>query len=200
MIADRGRERRIHVVQGEYHVSDDPAVVLTTILGSCVAACMRDPAARVGGMKHFLLPGDTQAPHLEEAQSYGVHLMELLVNSLMRRGARRDRLEAKLFGGGRMMQRLSNIGGLNASFAERFLRREGIKVVGASLGGVRGRRVQYWPVSGRASPSYNRGPTGRFSSRSRCCPSSCRWRRSGTFLTLSEKGDLHRSFLRTLWF
>jgi chemotaxis protein CheD len=150
MEAGQPDERRILVVQGEYQVSDDPKVVLTTLLGSCVAACMRDPAARVGGMNHFLLPGNTDASNSREAQHYGVHLMELLVNSLMQRGARRERLEAKLFGGGRMMRQLSDIGGLNSSFAETFLRHEGIKVVGGSLGGKHGRRIQFWPVSGRA--------------------------------------------------
>ena len=143
-------ERRILLVQGEYHVSDDPDVVLTTLLGSCVAACIRDPDARVGGMNHFLLPGDSETSRFRDAQRYGVHLMELLVNGLMQRGARRERLEAKLFGGSRMMQKLSDIGRLNASFAERFLQHEGIKVVGGSLGGETGRRIQYWPVSGRA--------------------------------------------------
>lgn len=149
MKADQSGERRVLVIQGEYHVSDDPSVVLTTILGSCVAACLRDPGARVGGMNHFLLPGK-EASRSREAERYGVHLMELLVNSLMQRGARRERLEAKLFGGGRMMQQLSDIGTLNAQFAEQFLRHEGIKLVGGSLGGEFGRRVQFWPVTGRA--------------------------------------------------
>ena len=76
--------------------------------------------------------------------------MELLVNGLLQRGARRDRLEAKLFGGARTIDGLSDIGARNADFAERFLRNEGIVIVGGSLGGESGRRIQYWPVSGRA--------------------------------------------------
>jgi chemotaxis protein CheD len=148
--AGQSSERRVLVVQGEYHVSDDPSVVLTTLLGSCVAACIRDPSARVGGMNHFLLPGDSDESHSRDAQRFGVHLMELLVNSLMQRGARRQRLEAKLFGGGKMMKNLSDIGRLNSDFAEQFLRHEGIKLVGGSVGGECGRRVQFWPVSGRA--------------------------------------------------
>jgi chemotaxis protein CheD len=138
--------RRVHVIQGEYKVSNDPDVVLTTILGSCVAACLRDPSAGVGGMNHFLLPGNDG----REAERYGVHLMELLVNELLKRGARRERLEAKLFGGGKTMEGLSDIGSLNAAFAERFLRNEGITVNGGSLRGDRGRRIQFWPVNGRA--------------------------------------------------
>jgi len=152
--ADTSPERRIHIIQGEYHVTSDPNVVLTTLLGSCVAACLRDPHAGIGGMNHFLLPGrETRARRLE-AETYGVHLMELLVNGLLREGARRERLEAKLFGGGRTMEGLSDIGALNADFAERFLANEGIACVGGSLRGAQGRRIQYWPVSGRARQIY----------------------------------------------
>jgi chemotaxis protein CheD len=147
-------ERKIHLVQGEFRVTSDPDVMLTTLLGSCVAACLRDPLAGVGGMNHFLLPGrETQERRLE-AESYGVHLMELLVNGLLQHGARRERLEAKLFGGGRTMSGLSDIGSLNAEFAERFLANEGIACVGKSLRGEQGRRIQYWPVSGRARQTF----------------------------------------------
>jgi chemotaxis protein CheD len=150
MSATATAQRRIHVMQGEYCVSDDPAVMLTTILGSCVAACMRDPDAQVGGMNHFLLPGTDDRSQKRAAESYGVHLMELLVNDLLRHGARRERLEAKLFGGSATMQGRCDIGALNSRFAERFLRYEGIAYTGGSLGGDRGRRIQFWPTSGRA--------------------------------------------------
>jgi chemotaxis protein CheD len=140
----------VNIVQGEYFVTDDGNVVVTTLLGSCVAACIRDPIARVGGMNHFLLPAPEVRVRDNDAERYGVHLMELLVNGLLQRGARRDRLEAKLFGGARTVEGLSDIGARNAAFAERFLRNEDIVIVGGSLGGESGRRVQYWPVSGRA--------------------------------------------------
>ena len=143
-------ERRIHVIQGEFHVSDDPDVMLTTILGSCVAACLRDPVAQVGGMNHFLLPGADDRSQNRQAESYGVHLMELLVNELLHYGARRERLEAKLFGGAATTEGLCDVGALNGRFAERFLRYEGIAYLGGSLGGDRGRRIQFWPTSGRA--------------------------------------------------
>jgi chemotaxis protein CheD len=141
-------EVRIHVVQGEQYVTTAPNVMLTTILGSCVAACMRDPVAGIGGMNHFLLPGG--AARSSDSERYGVHAMELLVNALLREGARRDRLEAKLFGGGRMLRGLTDVGELNATFATDFLTREGIRSTGGSLRGDLGRRVQFWPVSGRA--------------------------------------------------
>lgn len=145
------RERRINLVRGEQHMSDGPEVVLTTILGSCVAACVRDPVLGLGGMNHFLLPGGPRGGAGDpDARRYGVHAMELLVNALLRGGAQRNRLEAKLFGGARMMKGLTDIGELNAAFAEQFLRDEGIAMVGGSLRGQLGRRVQFWPCSGRA--------------------------------------------------
>ena len=143
--------KRIHVVQGEYAVSGDPAVMMGTILGSCVAACVRDPVAGVGGMNHFLLPGDKDgaAAGAPNALRYGVQSMELLLNALYRMGARRERLEVKLFGGARVIDGLSDIGQQNAAFAERFLQAEGITLMGGSLRGDQARRIQFWPVSGR---------------------------------------------------
>jgi len=143
------RERQINVVQGQYAVVVDEGTVLSTILGSCVAACLRDPVVRVGGMNHFLLPGEGEEQ--SESLKYGVNSMELLINGLLRLGASRGRLEAKLFGGAQVVRHLSDIGAKNAEFARRFLRAEGIACVGESLGGDRARRVRYWPQSGRAS-------------------------------------------------
>lgn len=140
--------QRINIVQGEYHVSGENNLAITTLLGSCVAACINDPIARVGGMNHFLLPGeDTSSPMVER---HGVHLMELLINGLLKLGAARGRLEAKLFGGARTMSAvLGDYGAANAKFAQEFLRREGIAVTGGSLGGETGRRIQFWPTTGR---------------------------------------------------
>lgn len=139
---------RIHLIQGECRVSRDPHTVLTTTLGSCVSACLRDPEARIGGMNHFLLPGgdDIRGP---EWVRYGAYAMELLVNGLLRSGARRERLEAKLFGGARLSESLIDVGDRNAAFAEEFLAREGIAFIGGSLRGNHARRIQFWPESGR---------------------------------------------------
>ena len=142
-----GQHPRINIVQGEYHVSADKALSITTLLGSCVAACLHDPVAEVGGMNHFLLPGDEATSPL--VARHGVHLMELLINGLLKKGAARHRLEAKLFGGARTMQGLGDIGTANGRFAQDFLKREGIAVTGGSLGGETGRRLQFWPASGR---------------------------------------------------
>lgn len=144
------KEKRVHIIQGEFFVTSDADVMISTILGSCVAACMRDPIAKVGGMNHFLLPGDDNPSSAEEAQRLGVHLMELLVNGLLKSGARRDRIEAKLFGGAQTVRGRYDIGQNNIRFAENFLAAEGIAHVGGNTGGPVGRRIQYWPESGRA--------------------------------------------------
>lgn len=141
-------DRRIHVVQGGHGVSADAEVCLTTILGSCVSACLWDPVAGVGGMNHFLLP---EAPDgARDDRRYGVQAMELLVNALLSRGARRERILAKVFGGARMSAAMADIGGRNGVFVKRFLDDENIPLESASLGGVSARRIQFWPVTGRA--------------------------------------------------
>lgn len=144
----RSSERIIHIHQGECRVSEDVNVVLTTILGSCIAACLRDPVAHVGGMNHFLLP-ETKDSDQAASMRYGAHSMELLVNGLLSLGAKRERLQAKLFGGGQLSDNLTDVGEKNAAFAERYLKREGIPIIGGSVRGKQARRVQFWPVSGR---------------------------------------------------
>lgn len=149
--------RRLHVIQGTHEVTDDPEVLLTTILGSCVAACIRDPSTGVGGMNHFLLP---EAPDPGQGhRRYGVQAMELLINGLLALGARRHRLEAKLFGGARMSATMADIGLRNAEFARRFLADERIPLIGESLGGSKARRVQYWPAMGRAQQQLVTDPS-----------------------------------------
>jgi chemotaxis protein CheD len=153
-VIDEEADRRnvIHVIQGEFHVSADASTVMSTILGSCVAACLFDQRAGVGGMNHFLLPGDDSGG--DENLRYGVHAMELLVNGLLKLGARRENMRAKLFGGARMVAGLSDIGAQNAAFANKFLAREGLTCVGSSLGGDHARRIQFWPTTGRARQVY----------------------------------------------
>lgn len=138
--------RTLHVIQGEHCTSDSPDAVMTTVLGSCVAACLYDPVRRIGGMNHFLLPDDIGARDLRHASA----AMEVLVNSLIKQGALRERLEAKLFGGGRMLAGLPDIGRRNGEAAVSFLRGEGIKLRAQSLGGTQARRLRFWPATGKA--------------------------------------------------
>lgn len=140
--------QRIFLVQGEFRVSDAPGLVVSTTLGSCVACCLYDAHARVGGINHFLLPHG-EAFEGPDAVRYGAHAMELLINSLLHAGARKNRLAAKLFGGARLSPHLPDVGGANADFAERFLHHEDIAYLGGSLRGVAARRIEFWPESGR---------------------------------------------------
>ncbi len=138
----------VHLTLGDTYVTSEENEVLTTILGSCIAACIRDPAGGIGGMNHFLLPnGDGRD---REAQCYGVNAMELLINDILKRGGDRRCLEAKLFGGANVVAALSDVGSRNASFARQFLKDESIAVVGGDVGGKMARRIQYSPVTGRA--------------------------------------------------
>jgi chemotaxis protein CheD len=150
----KAQEKILHVVQGEHKISSDPNLVMVTLLGSCVAACLRDPIAGIGGMNHFLLPGREEGQIGGEEERHAVHAMELLVNALLAKGASRRRLEAKIFGGACTMYGVADVGSKNAAFATAFLGREGIPIVSECLGGRSGRRVQYWPVDGRARRSF----------------------------------------------
>lgn len=136
-----------NVLQGEFRVSDAPDTILTTVLGSCIAACLCDPVRGVGGMNHFLLAGDERSD--PASVRYGINLMELLINELLKNGARRDRLEAKVFGGGRMLQAGQNIGESNARFALWFLNNEGIRCVSQSVGGTKARKLRFRPSNGQ---------------------------------------------------
>ena len=149
-------KRTITVVQGNYAVSDDPDVVLSTVLGSCVAVCLYDPVAAIGGMNHFLLAsqGDTKSNDLK----YGVNAMELLINKVLQAGGDRRRLQAKLFGGARMTDHSRDIGQNNAKFALDFIGREGIPCASQSLGGDKARRVQFSPSTGAARQMQIAGP------------------------------------------
>ena len=146
----------VQIMQGDFYVTGDPKETLTTILGSCIAVCIRDPIAGIGGMNHFLLPGEDTRAHDRDAERYGDYLMELLINGLMKQGAQRERLEAKLFGGANVIAAMSDIGARNAEFARQFLEDEGIAYAGGDVGGNAPRRIQFWPVSGRARQIFVR--------------------------------------------
>lgn len=138
--------RDMHVIQGQQAVSDSSDVTMQTVLGSCVAACLHDPVRRIGGINHFLLPDTGDGTDLRYASA----AMEQLVNALLKSGAARARLEAKLFGGARILPNLPDIGRRNAEAALAFLGNEGIVCRSRSLGGSHARRIRFWPATGRA--------------------------------------------------
>jgi len=139
------------IFPGQYFVTDRD-IVLVTVLGSCVAACIRDPVAGVGGMNHFLLPetaGDV-TPASRSAR-YGSYAMEVLINRLMRHGANRRTMEAKVFGGGSVLRdlRSSGVGESNARFIVDYLRKEEIRVAAQDLLDDCARKIYFFPTSGR---------------------------------------------------
>lgn len=138
----------IKVLPGEFHVTRDDAL-LVTVLGSCVAACIRDPGARVGGMNHFMLP-ESELPGPMSAR-YGSYAMEMLLNELFKLGARRSHLEAKVFGGGNVLRGFTSnlVGARNADFVRQYLAAEKIPIAAEDLGDVCPRKVYYFPRSGR---------------------------------------------------
>ncbi len=148
--------KTVTVVQGDYAVSADPHVVMSTVLGSCVAVCLYDQKIGVGGMNHFLLASSGTAK--SDDLKYGVNAMELLINRVLRAGGDRRNLQAKLFGGARMTDHSRDIGRSNADFALEFLEREGIACVSQSLGGDKARRVQFTPTTGAARQLQVVGP------------------------------------------
>lgn len=145
-------QKNIAIRPGEYHISDR-YVLIETLLGSCVAACLYDPVNRVVGMNHFLLSArrySREAPLcMTEAGRYGVHAMELLINGMFKLGAHRGHLRAKVFGGGSFFRSSDPsdnflcVGEVNSRFILEFLEKDGIPLVARDLGGDRGRRIYF---------------------------------------------------------
>ncbi len=136
----------VKLMPGEYFVHDADDLLLTTVLGSCVSVCLIDRVAHLGGMNHFMLPDGGSAGR------YGVYAMELLINGMMKRGARRERLQAKVFGGGHVMSNFStiNVGEQNVAFIDQFLASERIPVLSRDVLDIHPRKVCLFPGSGRA--------------------------------------------------
>jgi chemotaxis protein CheD len=142
--------QRARIQNGEVFASSAPSLV-STVLGSCVASCLYDATAAIGGMNHFMLP-DCVTPDSLLPASYGVNAMELLINHLMALGARRDRLQAKVFGGARVLQgseQGAKVGDANVAFVKEFLVREGIAIVAHRLGGTHPLQVNFFTHTGK---------------------------------------------------
>ncbi len=142
------------LLPGEYYVTcHDEAI--TTVLGSCISACIRDPKRGVGGMNHFMLPADRACSRndwldpVRLATRYGSYAMESLINDLLKVGASRDRLEIKLFGGGRILTSMTDVGARNIEFVHDFLRIEGLRIAAEDVGGMQPRKIIYFPAQGR---------------------------------------------------
>ncbi|KFL25811.1 hypothetical protein JP74_16780 [Devosia sp. 17-2-E-8] len=148
---DRGVVTTVH--QGDCHVSKDMELTYSTVLGSCVSACVRDREARVGGMNHFLLaePPNSGGDKFGASARYGAFAMEQLINMVLSRGTgRKTNLEIKVFGGGNINAALNDVGARNIEFVREFLANEGYALAGIDVGGTFARRVLFKPYSGRA--------------------------------------------------
>ncbi len=140
------------ILPGEYYYTGKDMLIVT-VLGSCVSACIRDRVTGVGGMNHFMLPdggGDADSP-ISASARYGTYAMEVLINDLLKAGAKRENLEAKVFGGGAVLRGFSslNVGERNAQFVRDFLKIENIRVVAEDLNDIHPRKVYYFPRTGK---------------------------------------------------
>ena len=140
------------LLPGEFYVTGSD-MVLVTVLGSCVSACIRDVHNGVGGMNHFMLPEGGSLDEVANASArYGTYAMEVLINTILKQGGRRANLEAKVFGGGNVLEGLTvaNVGHRNAAFVREFLKIEGIPLKAQDLEDIYPRKVYFFPRTGRA--------------------------------------------------
>lgn len=140
------------ILPGEFYVTCSDEVI-TTVLGSCISACIRDPIFGIGGMNHFMLPisadGGWGGETVGHATRYGNFAMEHLINEILKNGGARHHLEVKVFGGGRVLANMTNVGQRNIDFVKEYIRVEGLKLLAEDVGDVFPRKVQYQPLSGR---------------------------------------------------
>jgi chemotaxis protein CheD len=140
------------ILPGEYYFTGKDMLIVT-VLGSCVAACIRDRVSGLGGMNHFMLPdggGDSENP-ISASMRYGTYAMEVLINQLLKAGARRENMEAKVFGGGAVLRGFTaiNVGERNAEFVLKYLRAEKMRVTAEDLNDIYPRKVYFFPRTGK---------------------------------------------------
>lgn len=136
------------IMPGEYFVSMSGEPI-ATVLGSCVAVCVRDRVFGIGGMNHIMLPENGGGGPIDEAARYGAFAMEALINMILGNGGSKNNLELKVFGGGRMLNSVSDVGQKNIDFVYRYIATEGYTITAADVGGDRPRKVIYLPDQGR---------------------------------------------------
>lgn len=138
----------VQVLPGELHVTDED-VVISTVLGSCVSACVRDVRRGIGGINHFMLPNALRGDQGDSAR-YGVYALECLVNQVLAGRGKKVDLEVKVFGGGRVIDGGGDIGKGNIDLVRAFFQAEKLPIASEDLGDTYARRIRYWPKSGRA--------------------------------------------------
>lgn len=143
------------ILPGEFYVTKNNEGIYTT-LGSCISACIRDRVANIGGMNHFMLPSTDGSPSnawkaagTTAATRYGNYAMEHLINEILRNGGRRENLEVKIFGGGQILENMTDVGQRNIAFARDYIKTEGLSVAAEDVGAIYPRMVVYFPATGR---------------------------------------------------
>ncbi|TFW29308.1 chemoreceptor glutamine deamidase CheD [Massilia horti] len=138
------------ILPGEYYYTGRDMLIVT-VLGSCVSACIRDRTTGLGGMNHFMLPDGGDSGPVSASMRYGTYAMEVLINDLLKSGARREHLEAKVFGGGAVLRGFTamNVGERNAQFVTSFLKTERIPVMAEDLNDIHPRKVYFFPRTGK---------------------------------------------------
>jgi chemotaxis protein CheD len=140
------------IYPGEFYVS--PSDVIATVLGSCISVCIKDTKTGIGGMNHFMLPGDVRSEDifLSASAKYGMFAMEQLINELLKRGGSQKHFQAKVFGGGHVLNFRKTDGNVpesNIDFVRAFLKMEQIEIVKEDVGGYTGRKVLFFPDTGK---------------------------------------------------
>jgi chemotaxis protein CheD len=140
----------VKILPGEYFATSENTMIVT-VLGSCVSACLRDPVSKISGMNHFLLPINTnEQDFISESARYGVYAMEILINHMLKLGAIRSRIEAKIFGGANVLRgfKVNSVGEQNAAFVQEYLAAEKIRVIATDLLGEFPRKLYQFPETG----------------------------------------------------
>jgi len=140
----------VKILPGEYYATKDNTMIVT-VLGSCVSVCLRDPITRIAGMNHFLLPANKDELNFNsDSARYGIYAMEVLINHLMKLGASKHRLQAKIFGGANVLKqlRINSVGEQNSAFILEYLSNEGITITAQDLLGEFPRKVYFFPLTG----------------------------------------------------
>ncbi|MGQ8366532.1 chemoreceptor glutamine deamidase CheD [Glaciecola sp. 1036] len=140
----------VKILPGEYYATKENTLIVT-VLGSCVSVCLRDPITRIAGMNHFLLPANKDTVNFDsDSARYGVYAMEVLINHMIKLGAPKHRLEAKVFGGGNVLKqlRINTVGEQNSAFILEYLKTENIPITAKDLLGEFPRKVYFFPLTG----------------------------------------------------
>lgn len=138
----------VKLITGDCYWTSEGREMLVTILGSCISVCLTDPLLKFGGMNHILLPGEGSGT--DSSTRFGAYAMEELINGLIKLGADKSRLKAKIFGGGNVINNSTMIGGRNVEFVKKYLEEEKIEVISEDVGGSNARRLHYFPDTGKA--------------------------------------------------